>query len=234
MSRKVVSLMLIIVLALSLTSCSGRKKGEKGEDVTSSVRQLCSPKEGDTIVTIVTGKGTIKAVIYDDLVPKTAQNFMDLADTGYYDGMIVHKTIKNFVMQFGDKTLKGDGGESFSGQGVSPEYRDDLHSYTGALGMVVYGDGLQYSQFFIIAGDTVSDAYIEAMQKAGYSPEVIDAFKELGGQPQLDYVYTIFGQVYEGLDIVKDIASQDTDKYNRPKKDITIKTVSISSYTSEE
>ena len=172
-------------------------------------------------------------MIYNDLVPNTAQNFIDLAESGYYDGMIIHKTIGNFVMQLGDKTLKGDGGESFSGKGVAPEYTDDLHGFTGSLGMVVYGDGLQYSQFFITAGDSVSDAYVSAMQEAEYPSDVIDAFKKLGGQPQFDYVYTIFGQVYEGLDVVKDIASQKTDKYNRPKKDITVKSVSISTYSEE-
>ena len=232
MSKKLLSLVLIVILSVSLVSCGGKKEGN-GEKVTSSVRQLNSPKEGDTVVTIVTSKGTIKAVIYNDLVPNTAQNFIDLAESGYYDGMIIHKTIGNFVMQLGDKTLKGDGGESFSGKGVAPEYTDDLHGFTGSLGMVVYGDGLQYSQFFITAGDSVSDAYVSAMQEAEYPSDVIDAFKKLGGQPQFDYVYTIFGQVYEGLDVVKDIASQKTDKYNRPKKDITVKSVSISSFSEE-
>ena len=232
MSKKLLSLVLIVILSVSLVSCGGKKEGN-GEKVTSSVRQLNSPKEGDTVVTIVTSKGTIKAVIYNDLVPNTAQNFIDLAESGYYDGMIIHKTIGNFVMQLGDKTLKGDGGESFSGKGVAPEYTDDLHGFTGSLGMVVYGDGLQYSQFFITAGDSISDAYVSAMQEAEYPSDVIDAFKKLGGQPQFDYVYTIFGQVYEGLDVVKDIASQKTDKYNRPKKDITVKSVSISTYSEE-
>ena len=232
MSKRILSLILIVILSLSLVSCGG-KKGGKGETVTSSVRQLCSPREGDTVVTIVTSKGTIKAVIYNDLVPNTAQNFIDLAESGYYDGMIIHKTIENFVVQLGDKTLKGDGGDSFSGRGVAPEYTDDLHGFTGSLGMVVYGDGLQYSQFFITAGDTVSDAYFDAMRDAEYPSDVIDAFSKLGGQPQFDYVYTIFGQVYEGLDIVKEIASQKTDKYNRPKKDITVKSVSISAYSED-
>ncbi|MBQ2086183.1 MAG: hypothetical protein II464_07940, partial [Oscillospiraceae bacterium] len=75
MSKKLLSLVLIVILSVSLVSCGGKKEGN-GEKVTSSVRQLNSPKEGDTVVTIVTSKGTIKAVIYNDLVPNTAQNFI--------------------------------------------------------------------------------------------------------------------------------------------------------------
>lgn len=233
MLKKVLSLILIVSLCFCLVSC-GKKKEEGGkEQEVYPVSQLNGPKKGDTIVTIVTDMGTIRAVIFDDLVPDTARNFIGLAESGYYDGMIIHKVIKDFVMQFGDKTLKGDGGDSFAGPGVAPHFRDDLHSYTGSLGMVAYPDGLEYSQFFIIAGSTVSDEYIAEMQKAGYKQEVIDAFKKVGGQPGFDYVYTVFGQVYEGLDIVTAIASQEADKYNRPKKDMIVKTVSISSYSEE-
>lgn len=234
MLKKILLFILILVLSVSAVSCGKKPDEESVEPVTSSIRQLSSPAEGDTIVTIVTDKGTIRAVIYRDLVPKTAENFILLAESGYYDGMVIHKVIKDFVIQLGDKTLKGDGGDSYTGKGVEPEFRDDLHSYTGSLGMVAYGDGLQYSQFFIVAGDTVSDAYFDAMSNAGYPQEVMDAFAKLGGQPGFDYVYTVFGQVYEGLSIVKEISSQETDKYNRPKKDITVQSITISTYTETE
>ena len=234
MLKKALSLILIISLCFCLASC-GKKKEEGGkESEVYPVSQLNGPKKGDTIVTIVTDLGTIRAVILDDLVPATAANFISLAESGYYDGMIIHKVIKDFVMQLGDKTLKGDGGDSFTGTGVAPHFRDDLHSYTGSLGMVAYPDGLEYSQFFIIAGSTVSDEYITAMQQAGYSQDVIDSFKKVGGQPGFDYVYTVFGQVYEGMDIVTEITSQATDKYNRPTKDMLVKTVSISTYSDSE
>ena len=71
------------------------------------------------------------------------------------------------------------------------------------------------------------------MKSAGYAANVIEAYKELGGQPSLDYEYTIFGQVFEGLDIVQEIANSKTDKWNRPKKDVTVSSVSISSYSNE-
>ena len=233
MLRKTLSLILTVCLCLSLASCGKKADSGKEERTESPLRQLSAPVEGDTVVTIMTDMGTIRAVIFDDLVPSTAQNFIGLAESGYYDGMIIHKVIDEFVMQFGDKTLKGNGGDSFSGTGVSPEFRDDLHSYKGSLGMVVYGDGLQYSQFFIVAGSNVSDEYVAEMQKAGYSQDVIDAYEKLGGLPGLDYVYTVFGQVFEGMDVVEQITSQETDKYNRPKKDITVKTVTISYYSEE-
>jgi len=228
MVKRSLALFLILTLSISLVSCGGKSGGEK---LSGSVPQLSGPSAGDTVVTIVTSEGTIKAVLFEDLVPDTAQNFIRLAETGYYDGMVIHKVISDFVVQLGDKTLRGDGGESYSGTGVAPEFRDDLHSYTGSLGMVVYPDGLQYSQFFIVAGSEVSEEYIQAMNDAGYSQDVIDAFKQTGGQPGFDYVYTVFGQVFEGIDTVKALASKETDKYNRPKKDVTVTSITVSSYT---
>ncbi len=231
MTKKILSLVMALSLAFCLAACAGKSSTDGSNKTESSVLQLNAPSEGDTIVTIVTDKGTIKAVIYDELVPNTASNFISLVESGYYDGMVIHKVIKDFVMQLGDKTLKGDGGESSTGHGIEPEFRDDLHSYTGSLGMVTYGDGLEYSQFFIVAGSQVSEEYINEMRDAGYDEDVIDTFSKIGGQPGFDYVYTVFGQVFEGMDTVTEIVSQDTDKYNRPKKDITVKSITISTYT---
>ena len=188
---------------------------------------------GDTIVTITTNKGTIRAILFDKAAPQTVTNFVKLTDSGYYDGMIIHKAIADFVIQMGDPTAEGNGGDSFNGVGIPLEYNESLHNFTGAIGMASGTDGLSYSQFYIVAGSEVSDEYISAMQSAGYTANVIEAYKELGGQPSLDYEYTIFGQVFEGLDIVQEIANSKTDKWNRPKKDITVSSVSISSYTNE-
>ena len=232
MYKKIIAFSLCLMLLFTLSSC-GKKSTEDDSTVTSSLYQLNSAKTGDTVVTIVTSKGTIKAVLYKDLAPNAVNNFTRLADSGYYDGVLIHKVIEDFVIQMGDgeETLTGTGGSSYNGRGVEPEYSDSLHNFTGALGLV-HGDDddLGYSQFYIVAGSDVSDEYISAMREAGYSEQVIAAYQELGGQPSLDYVYTVFGQVYEGLDIVQEIASQKTDKYNRPKKDITVESITVSSY----
>ena len=85
-----------------------------------------------------------------------------------------------------------------------------------------------------MAGGAVSEEYVAAMQQAGYSADVIEAYGQLGGQPSLDYSYTVFGHVYEGLDIVKEIAAAKTDDYNRPKKDIEVYSITVSVYQTGE
>ena len=232
MKKRVLTILLLLVMVLSLGSC-GKKEEEIPPQVRNPLPQLNTPSVGDTIVTITTNKGTIRAILFDKITPQTVTNFVKLADSGYYDGMVIHKAIADFVIQMGDPTLEGNGGDSFNGVGIPLEYDDILHNFTGALGMAAGSDGLAYSQFYIVAGSEVSDEYIDAMKSAGYAANVIEAYKELGGQPSLDYEYTIFGQVFEGLDIVQEIANSKTDKWNRPKKDVTVSSVSISSYSNE-
>ena len=232
MRKRVAALILLLVFSLSLVSCG--KKPEEVPLARNPLHQLNGPAEGDTVVTITTTKGTIRAVLYSRVVPDTVNNFVKLADSGYYDGMTIHKVIKDFVIQMGDPTGKGNGGESYSGEGIPVEYNEMLHNFTGALGMACGTDGLAYSQFYIVAGSEVSEEYVQAMKDAGYAANVIAAYQELGGLPSLDYEYTVFGQVFEGLDIVKEIAGVKADKYNRPRKDITVTSVSVMPYAPAE
>ena len=211
-----------------------RKRSGDDTPTVNPLYQLNSPKDGDTIVTITTSKGTISAILYDKVAPETVSNFIKLADSGYYDGMLIHKVIEDFVIQMGDPTLEGDGGESLYGEGIPLEYSELLHNFTGAIGMASGDDGLAYSQFYIVAGSEISEEYVEAMRDADYAANVIAAYQELGGQPSLDFRYTVFGQVYEGLDIVQEIASVKTDRYNRPKKDITVSSVTVMTYSSND
>ena len=143
MRKRFLSVLLLLALALTLVSC-----GEKEEPIPvtrNPLPQLNSPSDGDTIVTIETNKGVIRAVLYQKAVPQTVTNFVKLADSGYYDGIIIHKAIADFVIQMGDPTAEGNGGESFNGAGLPLEYNELLHNFTGAVGMAAGSDGLAYS-----------------------------------------------------------------------------------------
>ena len=232
MKKRLTALLLAAALMFTFTGCRNSDGGS--ESARHPLPQMNLPQDGDTVVLIETSEGSISAVLYEDLAPKACQNFIALADSGYYDGLLIHKALADFVIQTGDPTLTGTGGEAANGAGVQPEYVERLHHFTGALGMACDENGVAQSQFYIVAGGAVSEEYVAAMQQAGYSADVIEAYGALGGQPSLDYRYTVFGHVYEGLDIVKAISAVKTDDYNRPKKDIEIYSVTVSIYQQGE
>ena len=225
MKKRLLSILVLFVVALSLVSCG--KKEDPTPQPRNPLPQLNMPANGDTIVTITTTKGVIQAVLFDKAAPQTVNNFIKLADSGYYDGMIIHKVIKDFVVQMGDPTAEGNGGESFNGAGIPLEYNELLHNFTGALGMAAGTDGLAYSQFYIVAGTAVSEEYVNAMKSAGYASNVIAAYQELGGLPSLDYEYTVFGQVYEGMDVVDAIANLATGAGDKPLEDVKILSIDV-------
>lgn len=226
MLKKALSFICILMLATVLLA--GCKKTPSTEDLG---MQLAGPKEGDTIAVFVTDQGTFKAVLFGDLAPLAVENFVALVEQGYYDGIIFHRVVPDFVIQSGDPTGTGSGGMSASGTYFANEYSDLLHHYTGALGMANAGTDQNASQFYIVNGPVVSDNLISQMETKGYSETVIQAYKTVGGLPTLDYRYTVFGQVYEGLDVVAAINGVKTDDSDRPVNDVKLVTVYIEIYT---
>lgn len=103
-----------------------------------------------TKATIKTNKGDMKFNLYDDLAPKTVENFVTHAKNGYYDGLIFHRVIKDFMIQGGDPTGTGCGGESIWGTPFQDEFNLDARNYYGALSMANSGPNTNGSQFFIV------------------------------------------------------------------------------------
>ncbi len=235
--KKILCIVLAVACALS---CVGCKKSGGADDpsasggsdlLTSSAMQLSGPQPGDTVIVFNTSKGTIKAVLFADYAPQAVENFISLARDGYYNGLAFHRVIEDFLIQSGDPGTTGSGGVSSFGYGFGDEYSELLHNYCGALGMVHDPFGRNQSQFYIIAQDTVSDDMIAKMQAAGYSDEVIETYRTAGGAPHLDYNYTVFGQVYEGMDVVQKIAAVRTDAQNRPLSEVEIISISVETYS---
>lgn len=191
--------------------------------------QLTMPAAGDTVATIHTSMGDIKIKLFPDKTPKTAENFITHAKNGYYNGLKFHRVIKDFMIQGGDPLGNGTGGESIWGGKFEDEFDPDLHNLRGALSMANAGPGTNGSQFFIVQANAVPAAMLEQMKDLadnGFPTEVREAYAKLGGTPWLDFRHTVFGQVYEGLDVVDGIAAVSTVN-DVPTDDVIINSIDI-------
>lgn len=176
---------------------------------------------------IHTNQGDILVNLFPDHAPKTVENFVQHAKEGYYDGVIFHRVIPNFMIQGGDPTGTGAGGESIYGESFEDEFHEDLYNLRGALSMANAGPNTNGSQFFIVTADEVSDSFLEQMEEVGYPEEIVATYKEEGGTPWLDNRHTVFGQVIEGMATVEAIEKVETNLADKPLEDVVIESISI-------
>lgn len=176
--------------------------------------------------TIKTNHGEIVIQLFPEQAPKTVENFVSLAKKGYYDGVIFHRVINDFMIQGGDPTGTGMGGESIWGAPFEDEFSNELFNIRGALSMANAGPATNGSQFFIVQNQNVPAQMAGQMEAAGYPKEIITAY-EKGGTPWLDHRHTVFGQVTSGMDVVDEIAAVERDMADKPKEDVVIETVEI-------
>lgn len=177
-----------------------------------------------TKVTIKTNHGDIQIQLFDELVPKTVKNFVELAKKGYYNGVVFHRVIPDFMIQGGDPTGTGMGGESIYGDAFEDEFSDQLFNLDGALSMANAGPNTNGSQFFIVTNQNLPKRMIKQMAPAGYPEEIIAEYKN-GGTPWLDHRHTVFGQVSDGMDVVREIAKVKRDRNDKPNEDVIIESV---------
>lgn len=164
-----------------------------------SITMACSESgsKANQIAVVETSMGTIKLEIYEDKVPITAANFINLANSGFYDGLIFHRVVDNFVIQGGDPTGTGTGG---SGTTIPLEINPELRHYDGAVGMARSSDpNSATSQFYICDG----------------------------AQHSLDGSYAVFGRVIEGMEVVRAIAAVPVGSDNKPLQDVVMTQVMI-------
>ncbi|WP_176754159.1 peptidylprolyl isomerase [Lacicoccus qingdaonensis] len=183
--------------------------------------------ENEVQATIKTNHGDVTVKLFKDIAPKTVENFTTHAKNGYYDGQIFHRVIKDFMIQGGDPTGTGMGGESIWGGTFEDEFSTEAFNLYGALSMANAGPGTNGSQFFIVQLKEVPEQMVSQLEGAGYPAEIIDAYKEQGGTPWLDQRHTVFGHVIEGLDIVENIAEVKTGAQDRPEEEVKIQTIEV-------
>ncbi len=224
---------LLLAVCLFFTACGGSLPGNEKLNVTSDEIQFAQPRTGDTVAEITTDKGVIKAVLFPEIAPKAVASFTHLANGGYYDGVIFHRAVEGMLVQSGSFDGSANGGKSAWELEFEDEFSDSLHHYNGALSMANHGEDTNGSQFFFVTAriGSLSDETLQQMADAGWRTEVQDAYKQAGGLPSLDWRYTVFGQIYEGLGVAYDISRVKTGTDSKPVEDVTIQSVKV--YTIE-
>ncbi len=198
-------------------------------------------------VLLETTMGNVKLALYNE-TPKHRDNFLKLVKEGFYDGVLFHRVISNFMIQAGDSTTRhAKPGETLGM--YSPDYTipaeidfPRLYHKRGALAAAREGDDVNperassASQFYIVYGSRMTDFQLDKAQerlnaktqgKVVLTPELRKVYFEKGGTPHLDGQYTVFGEVVEGLDVVAKIQAVETDSRARPLVDVRIVKASL-------
>ena len=201
--------------------------------------QMAEPQKGETVAEIVIkGYGSIFVKFFDDVAPKAVENFVTHAKDGYYNGLTYHRVINDFMIQGGDPTGTGTAGESIWGDAFEDEYAENLHPLRGALCMANAGPNTNGSQFFIVQSAGMFPTEILEQIEMQYGVKFNDKAKEdyatIGGTPWLFKMHTVFGQVYEGYDVLDAVAAAeviDPDAQNfKPVEDVIIEEVKVFEY----
>jgi len=191
-------------------------------------------------VLLQTSMGDI-TIRLSDSTPLHRDNFLKLVKQGYYDSVLFHRVINNFMIQAGDPDSKnapagkplGNGGPGYT---VPAEFRTTLFHKKGAIAAARQGDNVNPakassgSQFYIVQGKTFSDAGLDSLETFRLNGKKIssdqrEAYKTVGGTPHLDQGYTVFGEVIKGLDVADKIADVPTSKgadRDRPLENVAI------------
>lgn len=213
------------------TTGSDNSNDEKGDvEMTEKVvyPQLSTEvAENEKLVQMNTNMGSIKIKLFPEQAPKTVENFVTHAKNGYYNGIIFHRVIQDFMIQGGDPTGTGRGGESIYGESFEDEFSRELFNLRGALSMANAGPNTNGSQFFIVQNSNLSPGIKGQMEKAGFPQEIVDAYVANGGTPHLDFGHTVFGQVIEGMEVVDKIAGVATGAQDKPVEDVVIESIDI-------
>lgn len=211
---------------VTLTATKGKRTHTMTQTVSIDPPTRC-------LVEITTNYGVMVAELYD-ATPKHRDNFLKLAEEGFYNDLLFHRVIDGFMIQGGDPNSRGAAagiplGMGGPGYQVDAEFVDTLVHLRGAIAAARTGDNVNPekkssgSQFYIVHGSPVDDATLDMIERrkgVTYTPELRKAYLEEGGTPFLDHDYTVFGRVISGLDVIDLIARSEKDGRDRPKTDV--------------
>ena len=290
--KRVIALLTVTVMLVALAGCKkasdkvtadNYKKADFSNGVSTAYAdkaygfQTEKPAKGEEIAVMHTNMGDLSIRFFPEAAPKAVENFKTHAKDGYYDGLTFHRVIADFMIQGGDPSGTGTGGESIWGTPFEDEFDQKLLNITGALSMANSGENTNGSQFFInyqsadkapqkeayaantdealreqaaeyyFANETALKGQFPTLlaylKKAWSYPvydwvpaEVWDVYAQYGGSIHLDGAWryggghTVFGQVFEGLDVVEKISKVETDMNDKPLSAVIINSIEIKAY----
>ena len=245
--KKTVSLFLaaLVFVVCGCSSANSSENANKGKNLNPQSDENNANNNGNnmenlTKVLISTSLGDITIALYDE-TPKHKENFIKLVKEEYYNGVLFHRIIKNFMIQTGDPDSKGAPAGKALGMGgpdykVPAEFVPSLYHKRGAVAAARMGDNVNPkkessgSQFYIVDGKKWTKDemnMITAQMRKQFTAEQIEVYTTVGGDPFLDGDYTVFGEVVSGMDVVDMIAAQPKDGRDRPLTDIKILSTKI-------
>jgi len=242
-------MLLAVVLAsgCAMKTTDNNKKTQREEPVeqqtkmSTETKSSVTPTAGRTQVKITTNLGVMVAELYNE-TPKHRDNFIKLANEGYYTNLLFHRVIKNFMVQGGDPMSRGAAQGAALGSG-GPGYQIDaeilpqfIHKKGALAAARTGGPGnperkSSGSQFYIVQGNITQGAQLKGMemqknqmkltpQPFAYTEEQIKAYETVGGTPHLDMDYTVFGELISGFEVLDAIAATPTQRGDRPLTDV--------------
>lgn len=264
-----------IIMCVLAAACMAFTAGCAAEESAKGNIKDIVLQNGDKIAEFnIEGYGTIKAKLLPDVAPEGVENFIKLADSGFYDGLTVHRVMSDFMLQGGSLNGDGTGGEAADGGSFGVEISEDARHFYGAL-CYANAAGQNTCQFYIVNNKKPQDLSTFKIQEIKDTAEIFGAYKsmcekgtdaytyykvmedyytnmadmienaseevkakylEVGGTPSLDGGYTVFGQVYEGFDVIDSISACEVEpnaggENSQPVETITITSVKVTEYT---
>ncbi|MCU5745955.1 peptidylprolyl isomerase [Staphylococcus sp. SQ8-PEA] len=184
-------------------------------------------QENDIKVIMRTNKGDMTFKLFPYIAPKTVENFVTHAKNGYYNGVTFHRVIEDFMVQGGDPTATGMGGESIYGSPFEDEFSEQAFNLYGALSMANAGPNTNGSQFFIVQMKEVPESMLSQLTDGGWPEPIVKAYADKGGTPWLDQRHSVFGQLIEGKATLEDIASTRVGAQDKPVHDVVIEDIEV-------
>ncbi len=219
---------ILIISTLFLTLFNPVFAQKKGKEVKQPVDTTIN-----RIVVLSTDFGDMKIKLYD-ATPQHRDNFIKLVNMGFFDSLLFHRVIKNFMIQGGDPQSKNAGPDEMLGNGdvgytIPAEFVDTIFHKRGTLCAARTDNPEKASsgcQFYIVQGQVMSEDQLNMVEKQRgmkFNEAQRKIYTTVGGTPFLDHNYTVFGEVLEGLDVIDKIAAVPTANGDRPLKDVRMK-----------